>query len=107
MSRWSDGDAGKRYWLFVRVSKAVVGLICAMGAYVSTTSASPSWEIVVGLAVVAGLMFDAPSVTRFTELVIGAIPWTPSRPSEIELPGGTPRAAEDSEGGEETDGDAS
>jgi len=80
--RNSDGGPEQRYWLFVRYTKAVVGVICAMGAYVAATSPAPSWEIVLGLAVVAGLMFDAPSVTRLVEQIIAALPWTPGPPKK-------------------------
>lgn len=76
MIREGDRASERQYWLFVRGSKAVVGVICAMGAYAAAVRTG-SVEVTLGLAIIAGLMFDAPGITRLVSHVVEALPWTP------------------------------
>ena len=99
--RRDDQGLRANYYRFVRVAKAAVGLIFAMGAFTVAVNGGDE-KMVLGLALIAGLMFDAPGVTKLAEMVIGALPWMPARPGVSS--GGTPR--EDCpEDKESTDGD--
>lgn len=84
--RRTDSQREARFWYAARFAKAMVGLVFAAAAmWVAVEHAGAmdrlTYGVVVGtFALLAGLMFDAPGVTRLLGMVLDALPWTADRP---------------------------
>lgn len=72
MPRNRDMD---QHFDFVRKVKALLGVMFGVGALISVY-AEQDTKIVLGLAIMAGMMLDAPSVTKLVSVIVKAIPWS-------------------------------
>ena len=94
--RREDSDETHRHYRYVDYVKASLGLVFGVGAVLmgivpSETAVDHGHTLHVGqtliLALMCGLMIDAPGVTRLASVVIDAVPFSPRRsapPATIE-----------------------
>lgn len=63
------------HYTFVRRTKAALGIIFALtagwGVYMQADV-----KVILGMAIMGGMMLDAPSITALVSQVVKAIPWS-------------------------------
>lgn len=80
--RRADTNEQQSYYRFVRYAKGAVGIVFAMAAFFAVINlpekvTTSHLLVILGMALVAGTMFDAPGMTRLFEMALRALPWTP------------------------------
>lgn len=71
-TRPGDGDS---HYAYVRKTKAALGIVFALTALASVWFGGDK-VVILGLALMSGIMLDAPSVTQLVSVVVKAIPWS-------------------------------
>lgn len=81
--RETDSASEGRQWRLVRLAKAIVGVLFAVVAGVVAIYGDPTDRLVYlatfgTFALLAGVMFDAPTVTKLVRAVVSGLPWVAS-----------------------------